>query len=424
MALTAQNGNQNGSRNGNGNRRRWLIAGAVIVAVILLAAFMSLGRKQTPIRAERATTANIVSTISTNGKVEPVHNFEAHAPAPATVKRLFAHEGDRVKAGQLLLELDDAEARAQAAKAQAQLQAAEADLHAVRTGGTHEEVLTTESQLAKAQTEYDGAQRSLQALQRLQQKGAASAGEVEAAENRLKAAQADLELAQKKQKSRYSQPEVQRVQAQAAEARAALAAAQDLLQHSDIRAPFDGTVYALPVRQGQFVNAGDLLVQAADLNLVQVRAFVDEPDIGRLRPDEQVQISWDAIPGRVWDGTLTRVPSSVVTLGSRNVGEITCRVDNSDHALLPNVNVSVNIVTARADNVVTVPREAVHQQNGQLFVFTVSDDKLHRQNITTGISNLTRIEVTQGLAANSEVALGATNGAPVRNGMSVRVVSP
>jgi HlyD family secretion protein len=400
-----------------------LVVAALLVAVVLLAAFISLGRKEIPIRAFQARQGNITSAISTNGKVEPVDNFEAHAPAATTVKKLLVHEGDHVQAGQLLLELDNADARAQAARAQAQLSAAEADLHAVQSGGTREEVLTEQSRLVKAQAQVESARNSLAALQRLQAQGAASAGEVAAAANRLQTAEVDLQLAKEKRTQRYSSQEVSRVQAQAKQAAASLAAANDLLQHSMIRTPRAGIVYSLPVREGQFVSLGDLLVQVADLTAVNVHGYVDEPEVGRLRLGEQVQVTWDAIPGRIWQGTVTRVPSTVVSLGARNVGEIRCRIANTDLKLLPNTNVTLNIVTAEAQNVIVVLREAVHAEDGKRFVYTVVDGKLQRRDVQTALTDLTHVEITQGLAPNAMVALGTVNGQPLREGIAVRIVS-
>ncbi|MFB3813717.1 MAG: efflux RND transporter periplasmic adaptor subunit [Terriglobales bacterium] len=414
----AQNGNANSNR-----RRKWLIILAVIAAAFLLVSFMSMGRKTVPVRVEKITRGNIAAMIYTNGRIEPVNNFQSHAPAPATVERILVHEGDQVKAGQMLVELSAAEARAEAARAQARVRAAEADLQAVRAGGTQEEVFTTEAQVAKAQTEVENAQRNLEALQRLAQKGSASAGEVQAAQQRLLSARADLKLAREKQTKRFSNLDVERAQAQLKEARAALAAAQDLLRHSEIRAPFAGTVYSLPVRQGQFVNAGDLLVQVADLSIVQVRAFVDEPDIGRLRQGQPVYVNWDGLPGRVWEGTVTRVPSTVVALGSRNVGEITCQVDNADRMLLPNLNVSVTVITDKADDTITVTREALRMEDGTHFVYLVQGDKLVRRDVQPGMANLTRVQITKGLNAGDEVCIASTNGRPLAPGMQVRVVS-
>ena len=140
-----------------------MILAAIVVAVIILGAFMSR-RGDVAVRAARAERQTITATVQTNGKIEPLSNFEAHAPLATTVKRVLVSQGEHVRAGQLLLELDDAGAEAQAAKAQAQIRAAEADLSAVRSGGTRAEVLTTTSELASARAERDSAQRNLAAM--------------------------------------------------------------------------------------------------------------------------------------------------------------------------------------------------------------------------------------------------------------------
>jgi len=105
------------------------------------------------------------------------------------------------------------------------------------------------------------------------------------------------------------------------------------------RAPFEGIVYSLLVKQGGFVAGGDLVLQLADLRRVQVRAFVDEPEVGKLVPGDAIEITWDAVPGRTWEGKVNAIPSTVRLRGSRNVGETTCILDNKDLKLLPNVNV-------------------------------------------------------------------------------------
>jgi len=404
------------------SRRVWIIIAAAIVLVATLAAFITTSESGVPVRAEKAIRETIINTIQTNGKIEPVQNFEAHAPGPTTVKKVWVREGDLVKQGTLLLQLDDVYARAQAAKALAQLRSADADLSAVKSGGTHEEVLSTESGLVKARTERDAAQRNLEAMRRLEQTGAASPAEVTDAENRVKRAQAEFTLLNQKLHGRYSHPEVERVKAQRSEAQAAYAAAQDVLRSSNVIAPRSGTVYSLPVREGQYVNSGDLLVQVADLSTVQVRAFVDEPDIGRLEKGQTVTISWDALPGRSWGGSLTRVPTTVIVRGTRTVGEITCQVDNRDVKLLPNVNVNVTVMTAQHDNALTVSREAVHQEDSKHFVYQIVKGTLKRKDVQTSVSNLTRIEIVSGLDPDAEVALGSTNGVPLKSNESMHVV--
>ena len=385
-----------------------------------MAAFVFRRDDTIPIRTAEVKQGKIRSVISTNGKIEPVSNFEAHAPISTSVQRVLVKEGASVKKGELLVVLDDADARTQAARAQTQLKAAQADLAAIERGGNQEEVLNLDVQMVKARTERDSAQRNLDALRKLQQQGAASAGEVLDAENTLARANAQLDFLKQKQTRRYSNAEVARVQAQRSEAQAAYDAAQDTLSKSNVRAPFDGIVYSLPVKQGGFAASGDLLLQMADLRKVLVRAFVDEPDVARLAPGDPLEVTWDAAPGRVWQSTVTAVPSTVKLRGARNVGETTSIVDNRDFRLLPNVNVGVTIITAEHENVLVVPREAVRSDDSQPYVLQVVGHTLRRRNVEMAISNLTQVEITHGLAANDLIAINSVNGKPIGDGTQVK----
>jgi HlyD family secretion protein len=403
-------------------RHRWIVTTiAIVAAVVFLASFMSR-EPAVPVRAVTAQRGTIRSVVSTNGKVEPLQNFEAHAPVGTTVSKILAREGDHVKKGQLLVQLNDTEARSQAARAQAQVRSAEADLSVIQKGGNREEVLTLESQITKARTDSDTAQRNLDALRRLRQQGAASPGEVKNAEDQLKRANADLNLLLQKQKDRYSQPEIARVEAQKSEAQAAFAAAKDRLDQLNIRAPFEGIVYSLPVQQGAYLNPGDLVLQEADLSKVRVRAFVDEPDVGRLAPGDKIEVTWDALPDRTWEGTVSVIPAVIKLHGTRNVGETTCVVDNKDFKLLPNVNVGVTIITAEHRDVLTVPREAVHQDDSKAYVYQIVNNELQRTYLQTSVSNLTQVEVAGGLPENALIALGPLNSKPLRSGLVVKVV--
>lgn len=366
----------------------------------------------------------IRSLISTNGKVEPLQNqnFEAHAPVSTTVKQLLVKEGDHVRKGQLLLQLDDVDIRSEAAKAQAQVKSAQADQSTISTGGTQEEVLTLNAQIEKAKSDRETAQRNLDALRRLQQQGAASPGEVNAAEGKLQSVQADLTMLQQKKKERYSQPEVARIQARGEEAQAAYQAAEDSLNRSTVRAPFDGVVYSIAVKQGAFVQAGTLMVQVADLSRVIVRAFVDEPDVGRLQQGQHVDITWDALPGRTWSGQVDAVPATVKPRESRNVGEATCVIDNPDFRLLPNINVGVTIIVAVHDNVLTLQRDAIHSDENKPYVFEIIDDHLKVQPVQIALQNLTRVEITNGLSEGAKVALPAEESKPLADGALVKVV--
>ena len=153
-----------------------------------------------------------------------------------------------------------------------------------------------------------------------------------------------------------------------------------------------------------------------------VRAFVDEPDLGRLHEGQKIEITWDALPGRTWLGTVTGVPASVKLHGNRNVGELVSVADNGDMALLPNINVGVSIITAERHDVLSAPREALRQDlDGKPYVYVVENEMLVRRNVTTGVSTLTQVEI-QGVQEKTPVALASTNNKPLVDHATVKVV--
>jgi HlyD family secretion protein len=410
----------NGNSSERQPRRWWVTALAIVAAVVVLAAFIRHRDDSVPVRTAVVEQGTIRSVISTNGKIEPINNFEAHAPIPARVERVLVKEGDSVKKGQLLVVLDDANIRAHAAQAQTQVKTARAELNSAQHGGTQEEILSLDGQLVKASNDRDSAQHSLDALRKLQQQGAATAGEVRAAQDALSNADAQLTFLRQKQTKRYSQADFDRLEAQQTGAQASYNAEQDVLAQTNVHAPFDGIVYSLPVKQGGFVAGGDLLLEMADLRKVLVRAFVDEPDVGRLAPKDLLEVTWDATPGRVWPTTVTAVPSTVKLHGTRNVGETTSVVDNQDLKLLPNINVGITIIVARHDNVLVVPREAVRMDDSKPYVLQLFGHELKRRNVETALSSLTQVEITSGLSANDTVAISSWNGKPIGDGTQVK----
>jgi HlyD family secretion protein len=166
------------------------------------------------------------------------------------------------------------------------------------------------------------------------------------------------------------------------------------------------------------VKVGDVLAEMADLKHVRVRAFVDEPDLGRLRPEQAIQVTWDAKPGRVWTGRTEQIPKQVVPHGMRSVGEVLCSVDNQNLELLPNINVEVTILVLQHQDAVVVPRSAVRDDNGKHYVFVFDGEKLHRRDVSVGIASASKYEVVSGLASNERVALPGDH--ELRDGMGVR----
>jgi len=397
-----------------------IVLGIAVLAIVLVRSFT---REVVEIRAAAVDHQNLVSSVPTNGKVEPIHPFSAHAAAPGVVAKIYVKVEQKVKAGDLLIKMDDSDAVARLATANAALRTAQANLHDLQQGGSQDERIALSGDLSRAKIEQQEATRSLAALKQLQQKGAASASEVASAEQRLQSANTSLQNIQMRSTERYSSPDRARADAQLADAKAGVAAAQQGYADENIRSPLDGSVYSIPVSQYDFVQAGENLIDVADLTKVQIRAYFDEPEIGKLAVGQAVKIVWDAKPDKVWHGHVSRVPATVISYGTRSVGECIIAVDDANGDLLPNTNVTVTVTTQQRFNVLSIPREALHTEGARDFVYRVVHNKLVVTPIQVGVVNLTRVEILSGLTEKDTVALAATSSnRDLSNGLAVKVV--
>lgn len=400
-----------------------LLAGIVAYLLVRIS-----GRQ--PVAKISATTPvrrNLVASISSNGKVEPIAPATVRAQLDTFVTKVHVLEGQNVKKGQLLLELNVKDAASQLAAAKARLLRAEDDLRVAQAGGRTDEAARINGDLAKARAERDRLKRNHDSLTRLLAQDAATKDELTANDLSLEKMQAEVNklAAAKKEFDRQANLDQSRSSLAVQQAQSDVAALQDKVEQGRIRASMDGTLYAMPVHEGDFVKVGDLLAQMADLHKVRVRAFIDEPEMGALEPDEPVKITWDALPNRVWEGKTEIIPKQVVARGLRNVGELLCSVQNDKLELLPHTNVNVRINLKERWNVLSVTRGAVETENSQRYVFVVKDgvgpSRLEKRLIQVGIADATNYEVVNGLREGEVVAIPGD--VDLRDGMSVRVVN-
>jgi HlyD family secretion protein len=400
-----------------------LLAGIVAFVLIKVSGRQPVAK----ISAVKPFRQNIVSSITSNGKVEPIAPFSIRAQLDTFVEKVSVSEGQNVKKGQLLLELNVKDAAAQLANAKSKLLRAQEDLRAANAGGRTDDAARVAGDLAKAVGDRDGLQRNHESLARLLAEGAATKDELAANELALTKAQAEVNrlTAVKKEFERQVSLDSSRGALAVQQAQSDVAALEDKVRQGRITAPTDGTLYALPVKAGDYVKVGDLLAEMADLHKVRVRAFIDEPEMGGLEPGLPVKITWDALPNRTWTGRTEMTPKQVVPHGSRSVGELLCSVENTKLELLPNTNVNVRINSRERMNVLAVPRGSVETLGGQSFVFVVKDGVgktlLEKRLIQVGIADATNYEVVSGLTSEDTVALPGD--ADFRDGMSVKVVN-
>ncbi len=392
----------------------------LLIAAGVLYVLLPGSRDRVVVRAAKVTRTSIVKTVPTNGKVEPLNDFQAHAPAPSTVEQIFVHLGQEIHPGERLLLLDASDAQLRVANARNQLQLSSQDLRNTQAGGTHDDLLTANTDLANAQRSLSSAETSLQTLTALQAQGAASANEVTAAKGRVTDAQARVAQIEGRLHGRYGSGDLANNRSQVQRADQELASATSALGGLDIHSPIVGTVYSLPVARYDYVQLGQPLLSIADLYKLQVRAFFDEPDIGALHAGQPVTIVWGARLGREWHGRVTQAPTTVTNVGTRSVGECLISVDDADGQLLPNTNVTVTVTTLQLTNVLSLPREALKTEGASDFVFRVVNGELVRTPVRVGVVTLTRFEIQSGLAEGETVALGATTDTDLHNGLAVR----
>jgi HlyD family secretion protein len=215
---------------------------------------------------------------------------------------------------------------------------------------------------------------------------------------------------------------VERARAALADAQAGLAEARQVVAHTVVRAPAAGTIYHVEAGRTEFAEEGKLLLQLADLHHERVRAYFDEPEIGRLEVGQKIQIKWDAKQGHIWNGHIERTPITVINLGTRSVGEVLVKIDDLDGELLPDTNVTVTATISSEPNTLSIPREALHSENGKTYVFRIVKGVLQRTYVTIGTINLTQVAILSGLDDGDMVATGSENGQPLQEGIPVKVV--
>jgi HlyD family secretion protein len=423
----------------DGKLRNRILLYLALALVLAYAGVELSGRKPVPkISAVTPMRENLASSITSNGKVEPIAPFVMRAQLDTFVEKVGAMEGQAVKRGQVILELDVKDATAKLSEAKGRLLRAQDDLRAAKVGGrTDDAARVAVANLAKMQADRDQLQKNHEVLLRLIAEQAATQEELAANDLALTKAQAEVTRlsAAKQEFERSMNLDTEQAALRVQQIQDEVAVLDEKVRQGRITAPADGTLYSLgrnaestPLKAGDYVRLGDLLAEVADLHKVRVRAFIDEPELGALEPGETVKITWDALPSKTWVGKTEIIPKQVVTRNTRSVGELLCAVNNDKLELLPNINVNVRINSRERIGVLSVPRGAVAAEGGRRYVFVVKQNQLgvgkstlEKREIHVGIADATNYEVVSGLQEGDLVALPGD--VDLRDGMTVTVIA-
>lgn len=391
-----------------GSKTIWLFLLVVAIAAVVFMAAARPGKdRPITVNVTHAVRQDLSSWTKGNGKIEPIDPHVIQSELATRIVRVNVHEGQLAKAGEVLFVLDAVDLQSELAHMREQLVAAQQDRKVGLQGGSGDEIAQIDGDLTKTNAEITRLTHDRDTLQRLYAGQAATRQEVDQNRTALEKAQADKRSLEGKRAAiaERSRSQAERAELRGDEARESIESLEQKINSARVAAPVSGTIYSLSARSGTFVHTGDTLAEMADLTRVQVRAFIDEPELGSLQQGQPVEITWDALPDRVWNGAVEQLPKTIATRGSRNVGEVLCSVDNEEAVLLPNMNVNVRIRTAKRENVLALPRAAVRSEGNKRFVFTIDDGHLRKKEVTVGISDPKVYEIMSGITEKDAVAL-------------------
>jgi len=448
-------------------------AGVVVVlaAIVGFTVYQS-GKNVVTVQTGKVQRQDLSSVVSASGEIKPKTYVNIGANAYGKITHLYVKEGDHVKRGQLLAQLENVQSTADVSAGQASVQAAETDAIASAAA-----LNTSDADLLRAQADYERNKLDWDRAQNLFKDGLIAKSDFDSRQNAWATADAGLVQA----KARVSQAKAQKDSADrhVAQARANLTRVADVLQKTTYAAPYDGVVTNLPVREGESVvigiqNAlGSTLLTLADMSVITAEVKVDETDIVTVHLGQPAEVTIDAIPNKIFHGTVSEIgdnaivrSTGVATSQQSSASEeakdfkVVVTVSDPPQDLRPGLSTTAKITTAARSNVLSIPIQAlsvrtkaqlelekaapgsVHaaapvpkdvaskdknnnnkdQKQDVPGVFVIRSKKAEFVPVTTGIAGTSDIEVLNGLKEGDEVITGSYKILrTLRSGSSVKV---
>ena len=400
------------------------------------------------VQSGRVVREDLASIVTASGEVNPNNYVNIGANAFGKITHLYVKEGDKVKQGQLLAQIENVQPAADVSAMQASLQAANGDAAAADAAYN-----TAVADLARAKADAEQKKLDYQRAQGLFKDQLIAKQEFDAREAAWEASASGLQQAQ----ARIVQTKAQREAAhdRIKQAAASLTHASDVLQKTVYTAPFDGTISNLPVREGETVvigiqnQPGSTLMTLADMSVITAEVKVDETDIVNVKLGQPADITIDAIPNKVFKGHVIEIGENAIvrstgvatsqTLASSQEAKdfkVKVRLDDPPQNLRPGLSTTAKITTATRSSVLAIPIQALTiRQRSDLDpkaknkgsvqaaapspaeakkdkeeiqgVFVIRGGKAVFVPVETGITGTTDIEITSGLQPGDEIVTGS-----------------
>jgi HlyD family secretion protein len=393
------------------SRRGWQAALGVAVLLAGWAGWRALRGPVVPVVpvARQALAQRVVAS----GKVLAPARIQLAALGLSQVSRVAVEEGDHVAAGQLLVQLDDAEARANLSQARAAVALAAARVEQVADVSAR---LAGEA-LRQAELRLDQAGAKLRRTEQIAAAGSASEAELDDARKARDLAASQLASARAQARAAAVSGADQRVAAAALDqSRGAERAAETRLAQTRIVAPAGGVVVSRQVEPGDVVQAGKPLLVVARDGDTRITVQPDEKNLALLRVGQPATASADAFPDRAFPAVVDWIAPAVDP--ARGTVEVKLRVPSPPPFLLPDMTVSVNVETGREDGALVVPSDAVRDAGGEPYVLVLRDGRVARQPVKLGMRGVGFVQVVSGLAAGEPVV--APGAPPIQPGARAR----
>ena len=402
--------------NGNGNhkkkRRRLVIWGSVALVLILLVTAgvivaKSGGTKIDPSKLAKVERGDLAKSVVATGKVTPITKVEVKSKASGIVKKLYVDYGDRVKAGQLLAQLDKVEIEAQVAQSRAALEAAEANLS------------SAQADYERAKVDAEGPDVPL--LKRAYDRNVSMAKDGVVSESALEDSQRTYQMALNKQNVAKAQvvvlkAKIAQAQATVAQDQANLKQLEEQLSYTDILSPIDGIVLSRDVEIGDAVSSilvlgstATLVMTLGDTSEVYVKGKVDESDIGKVYLGQPARIKVESFKDKTFNGKVTKISPMGVEKDNVTTFEVRVSIQNPGGELKAEMTANAEIILEEHKNVLQIPEGAILYDKDKKASVEIPDPKgkdgKDKVAVNIGISNGAKTEVLSGLKEGEQVVL-------------------
>ncbi len=382
-------------------KKIWIILVLFLVVVLSIASVAARGRKKiTEVQADKVKRQNLISRVTASGKIQPKKKVDISASIPGKIVNLAVEEGDRVEKGQFLLQIDPvsyeaalANSKAALSGARSELDSAKASLKQIEQTYRRKEQMFEERSGLISKDEYER-----------------SRSEYEVQQARVKSAEHGVEQAIANR---------ERV--------------QDDLGKTRVISPMSGIVVRKAVEEGETAvigtmnNPGTVLLQVADLSVMEAELEVDETDIGSLQLGQKAMVMVDAFPGKKFEGEVTEIGNSPIVKGTGTNEEatdfkVTITLHSPDVNLRPGLTADGEITTAVRERCMTVPIQALvirdisktdeskknlpKEQREKEGIFLIENEKAIFKQVKTGIMGEMDIEVVEGVKEGQEIVSG------------------